>query len=99
LAEARRVLKRGGRFLCLEFSTVDLPGLDRVYDLYSFNVIPELGRLVTGEAEPYRYLVESIRTFPKPEAFSALIAAAGFSRVTHQALSGNIAAIHSAWRL
>jgi demethylmenaquinone methyltransferase/2-methoxy-6-polyprenyl-1,4-benzoquinol methylase len=99
LAEAHRVLKRGGRFLCLEFSAVDLPGLDRVYDVYSFNVIPELGRLVTGEAEPYRYLVESIRTFPKPEVFSAMIAAAGFARITHQPLSGNIAAIHSGWKL
>ena len=99
LAEAYRVLKRGGRFLCLEFSAVDMPALDRVYDLYSFNVIPQLGRLVTGDAEPYRYLVESIRTFPKPETFAAMIRDAGFSRVTHQPLTGGIAAIHSGWKL
>ena len=66
---------------------------------YSFSVIPQLGRLVTGDAEPYRYLVESIRMFPKPEAFAAMIRDAGFGRVTHQALSGNIAAIHSGWKL
>ena len=99
LAEAFRVLGRGGRFLCLEFSSVDLPGLDRIYDLYSFNVIPPMGRLVTGEAEPYRYLVESIRKFPKPEAFAAMIREAGFARVTHRPLSGGIAAIHSGWKL
>ena len=66
LAEAFRVLKIGGKFLCLEFSAVDVPGLDRLYDLYSFNVIPALGRTVAGDAESYRYLVESIRRFPKP---------------------------------
>ncbi len=66
LAEAHRVLRVGGRFLCLEFSTVDVPGLDALYDLYSFNVIPALGRAVAGDAEAYRYLVESIRRFPRP---------------------------------
>src|SRR5262249_44488959 len=66
LAEAHRVLRIGGHFLCLEFSTVDVPGLDTLYDLYSFNVIPALGRSVTGDAEAYRYLVESIRRFPRP---------------------------------
>ena len=71
LAEAYRVLRIGGRFLCLEFSTVDVPGLDALYDFYSFNVIPALGRAVTGDAEAYRYLVESIRRFPKPQAFAA----------------------------
>jgi ubiquinone/menaquinone biosynthesis methyltransferase len=70
LAEAFRVLKRGGRFLCLEFSHVDVPLLDKVYEAYSFNVIPPMGRMVTGEAEPYQYLVESIRKFPKPQAFA-----------------------------
>ena len=69
LAEAFRVLKIGGRFLCLEFSAVNVPGLDRLYDLYSFNVIPALGRAVAGDAESYRYLVESIRRFPKPAGF------------------------------
>ena len=81
LREAFRVLKPGGRFLCLEFSTVDVPGLDRIYDLFSFKVIPPLGRAVTGDAESYRYLVESIRKFPRPNAFAEMIRAAGFSRV------------------
>jgi len=78
LKEAFRVLKPGGRLLCLEFSHVDLPGLDRIYELYSFNVIPTLGRIVTGDADAYRYLVESIRQFPKPAAFADMIRAAGF---------------------
>ncbi len=99
LAEAYRVLKPGSRFLCLEFSTVDLPGLDRIYDLYSFNIIPALGRAVTGDAESYRYLVESIRKFPRPAAFAEMITAAGFSRVTHRTMSGGIVALHSGWRL
>jgi demethylmenaquinone methyltransferase/2-methoxy-6-polyprenyl-1,4-benzoquinol methylase len=99
LAEAFRVLRTGGRFLCLEFSTVDVPGLDRLYDLYSFNVIPALGRSVAGDAEAYRYLVESIRRFPKPQAFAAMIAAAGFRRIGAQPLTGGIVALHSGWRL
>ena len=81
LREAYRVLKPGSRFLCLEFSTVDVPGLDRIYDLFSFKVIPPLGRAVTGDAESYQYLVESIRKFPRPNAFAEMIRAAGFSRV------------------
>jgi demethylmenaquinone methyltransferase / 2-methoxy-6-polyprenyl-1,4-benzoquinol methylase len=99
LREAFRVLRPGGRFLCLEFSTVDVPGLDRIYDLFSFKVIPPLGRAVTGDAESYRYLVESIRKFPRPNAFDEMIRAAGFSRVGHQILSGGIVALHSGWRL
>jgi demethylmenaquinone methyltransferase / 2-methoxy-6-polyprenyl-1,4-benzoquinol methylase len=99
LSEAFRVLKPGSRFLCLEFSTVDVPGLDRLYELFSFRVIPPLGRAVTGDAESYRYLVESIRKFPKPAAFADLIRAAGFSRVNWQSLSGGIVALHSGWRL
>jgi len=99
LAEAFRVLKPGGRFLCLEFSTVDVPGLDRIYDLFSFKVIPPLGRAVTGDADSYQYLVESIRKFPKPDAFAGMIRAAGFSRVNWQSLSGGIVALHSGWRL
>ena len=99
LAEAYRVLKHGGRFLCLEFSTVEVPGLDKLYDLLSFNVIPQLGRAVTGDAESYRYLVESIRQFPRPNAFAEMISAAGFSRVSWQTLSGGIVALHSGWRL
>ena len=99
LKEARRVLVRGGRLLVLEFSSVDVPGLDKVYALFSDHLIPPMGKLVTGDADPYQYLVESIRNFPKPEAFSAMIAEAGFKRVTHTPLSGNIAALHGAWKL
>jgi demethylmenaquinone methyltransferase/2-methoxy-6-polyprenyl-1,4-benzoquinol methylase len=99
LGEAYRVLKPGSRFLCLEFSTVDVPGLDRIYDLFSFKVIPSLGRAVTGDAESYQYLVESIRKFPKPNAFAEMIRAAGFARVNWQSLSGGIVALHSGWRL
>jgi demethylmenaquinone methyltransferase/2-methoxy-6-polyprenyl-1,4-benzoquinol methylase len=99
LSEAYRVLKPGGRFLCLEFSTVDVPGLDRLYDLFSFKVIPPLGGAVTGDAESYQYLVESIRKFPKPNAFAEMIRTAGFSRVTWQSLTGGVVALHSGWRL
>jgi demethylmenaquinone methyltransferase/2-methoxy-6-polyprenyl-1,4-benzoquinol methylase len=99
LAEAFRVLRIGGKFLCLEFSAVDVPGLDRLYDFYSFNVIPALGRAVTGDAESYRYLVESIRRFPKPEAFAAMLRAAGFRRVSFQQMTGGIVALHCGWRL
>jgi demethylmenaquinone methyltransferase/2-methoxy-6-polyprenyl-1,4-benzoquinol methylase len=99
LSEAFRVLRPGSRFLCLEFSTVDVPGLDRIYDLFSFKVIPPLGRAVTGDAESYQYLVESIRKFPRPNAFAEMTRAAGFSRVSWQSLSGGIVALHSGWRL
>jgi demethylmenaquinone methyltransferase/2-methoxy-6-polyprenyl-1,4-benzoquinol methylase len=99
LSEAFRVLRPGGRFLCLEFSTVDVPGLDRLYELFSFKVIPPLGRAVTGDAESYQYLVESIRKFPKPNAFAERIRSAGFARVNWQTLSGGIVALHSGWRL
>jgi demethylmenaquinone methyltransferase / 2-methoxy-6-polyprenyl-1,4-benzoquinol methylase len=99
LRESFRVLRPGGRFLCLEFSTVDVPGLDRLYDLFSFKVIPTLGRAVAGDAESYRYLVESIRKFPNPNAFAEMIRSAGSSRVTWQSLSGGIVALHSGWRL
>jgi demethylmenaquinone methyltransferase/2-methoxy-6-polyprenyl-1,4-benzoquinol methylase len=99
LAEARRVLRFGGRFLCLEFSTVDVPGLDALYDFYSFNVIPPLGGLVAGDAEAYRYLVESIRRFPPPEAFAGMMRTAGFARVSFRPMTGGIVALHSGWRL
>ena len=98
LAEARRVLKPGGRFLCLEFSKPDMPGLDALYDAYSFRVIPALGRAVAGDAESYRYLVESIRRFPPPGRLRAtdrggrLPARRPTSRST-----GGIVAIHSGW--
>jgi len=99
LAEARRVLKHGGRFLCLEFSDVDVPLLDRIYEAYSFTAIPALGKLVTGDGDAYRYLVESIRRFPHADRFRDMIAAAGLQRATFQRLSGGIVAIHSAWKL
>jgi demethylmenaquinone methyltransferase/2-methoxy-6-polyprenyl-1,4-benzoquinol methylase len=98
LGEAYRVLKRGGRFLCLEFSQVDVPMLDRLYEAYSFNAIPPIGRAVTGDADSYRYLVESIRTFPDQERFAAMIRATGFARVTHTNFSGGIVALHSGWK-
>src|ERR1700744_5655209 len=99
LREAYRVLRPGSRFLCLEFSSVDVPGLDRIYALFSFKVIPQLGRAVTGDAQSYHDLVESIRQFPKPGAFAEMICKAGFSRVTWQSFSGGIGALHSGWRL
>jgi demethylmenaquinone methyltransferase/2-methoxy-6-polyprenyl-1,4-benzoquinol methylase len=99
LKEAHRVLRIGGRFLCLEFSTVDVPGLDALYDFYSFNVIPALGRAITDDADAYRYLVESIRRFPRPEAFAQMIRDAGFARVSFQRMTGGIVALHSGWRL
>jgi demethylmenaquinone methyltransferase / 2-methoxy-6-polyprenyl-1,4-benzoquinol methylase len=99
LREAHRVLKRGGHFLCLEFSDVDVPGLERIYDAFSFELIPRMGRLVTGAAEPYRYLVESIRKFPTADHFADLVGDAGFRRVSFTRLSGGIVAIHSAWKL
>jgi demethylmenaquinone methyltransferase/2-methoxy-6-polyprenyl-1,4-benzoquinol methylase len=99
LSEARRVLAIGGRFLCLEFSAVDVPGLDALYDFYSLNVIPALGRWVTGDAEAYRYLVESIRRFPPPESFAGMMRAAGLARVSFRPLTGGIVALHSGWRL
>jgi demethylmenaquinone methyltransferase/2-methoxy-6-polyprenyl-1,4-benzoquinol methylase len=99
LAEAYRVLKRGGRFLALEFSRVDTPLLDRLYEAYSFTAIPALGRIVAGDGEPYRYLVESIRRFPTPERFADMIGEAGFGRAGFVRLSAGVVAIHSGWKL
>ena len=99
LAEMYRVLKPGGRLLCLEFSAVDVAVLDRIYEAYSFNVIPKVGALVVGEEEPYRYLVESIRKFPNQARFAAMIERAGFSRVAVRNLSGGIVALHSGWKI
>ncbi len=99
LAEAFRVLKIGGRFLCLEFSEVQVPLLDKLYDLHSFHVIPRLGQLAAGAAQPYEYLVESIRKFPKQEQFAAMIREAGFERVSYRNLTGGVAAIHSGWKI
>jgi demethylmenaquinone methyltransferase/2-methoxy-6-polyprenyl-1,4-benzoquinol methylase len=99
LAEARRVLRPGGRFLCLEFSQVAVPLLSELYDLYSFKVLPALGEWVAGDRDAYRYLVESIRRFPPQDELSGRIASAGFDRVRYRNLSGGIAALHSAWRV
>ncbi len=99
LREARRVLKRGGRFLCLEFSDVDVPVLDAIYRAYSFTVIPAVGKAVTGDGEPYRYLVESIARFPTADAFRDEVTAAGFQRSDFTKLTGGVVAIHSGWKL
>ncbi len=99
LAEARRVLQRGGRFMCLEFSQVDLPIVREFYDVYSFNVIPWLGQQIAGDGEPYRYLVESIRTFPNPGRFAAEMEREGFENVSVRRLTGGVVAIHSGFKL
>lgn len=99
LEEARRVLKPGGRFLCLEFSQVVLPVVDKLYEAYSFGVLPRLGAMVAGDEDAYRYLAESIRRFPTQDAFAAMIGRAGLSQVKFRNLSGGIAALHSAWRV
>lgn len=99
LAEARRVLKPGGRFHCLEFSRVQVAALQRLYDAWSFRVLPRLGRHVAHDEASYRYLAESIRTFPDQEALADMMQDAGFARVGVRNLSGGIAAIHSGWRL
>lgn len=99
LAEARRVLKPGGRFLCLEFSRVRVPGMDRLYELYSFNVIPRIGALVANDRDSYQYLVESIRRFPDQERFAQMMREAGMRRVAWRNLTGGVVALHSGWRL
>ena len=99
LGEAHRVLKRGGRLLVLEFSEVQMPILDKVYDAWSFNGIPALGKAIAGDGEPYRYLVESIRKFPRQADFARMIEQAGFDRIRWTDYSGGIAALHSGWKL
>lgn len=99
LSEAFRVLKPGGRFMCLEFSEVQLPILDKVYDLWSFHGIPRVGQMIAGDADSYRYLVESIRKFPSQHDFADMITMAGFSQVKYRNLTGGIAAIHSGWKI
>jgi demethylmenaquinone methyltransferase/2-methoxy-6-polyprenyl-1,4-benzoquinol methylase len=99
LKEAHRVLRIGGRFLCLEFSSVDTPGLDALYELYSFKLIPRIGEAVTGDREAYQYLVESIRKFPRPAAFARMIEDAGFRRVAFRQMTGGVVALHSGWKL
>ncbi|MDE2515358.1 MAG: class I SAM-dependent methyltransferase [Rhodospirillales bacterium] len=99
LAEARRVLKPGGRFLCLEFSRLKIAALTGLYDRWSFDVLPRLGRAVAGDADSYQYLAESIRTFPAQETLATMMRKAGLARVNFRNLSGGIAAIHEGWRL
>jgi len=99
LSEGYRVLKPGGRFLCLEFSDVVMPFLDKLYDLWSFHAIPKIGGFVAGDEASYRYLVESIRKFPNQPQFARKIEQAGFSRVRWRNLTGGIVAIHSGWKI
>ncbi len=99
LREARRVLKPGGQFACLEFSHVVLPALDKLYQVYSDSVLPRLGGLVAGDEDSYRYLVESIRRFPDQQSFAAMIDDAGFGRTRVANMTGGVAALHTAWRL
>ena len=98
LKEARRVLKPGGHFLCLEFSKVVQPGLSQIYDTYSFSILPKLGEMIANDRESYQYLAESIRRFPDQETFKAMIIDAGFDQVSYENLTGGVACIHSAWR-
>ncbi|MBL4600978.1 MAG: bifunctional demethylmenaquinone methyltransferase/2-methoxy-6-polyprenyl-1,4-benzoquinol methylase UbiE [Rhizobiaceae bacterium] len=99
LEEAFRVLKIGGRFLCLEFSEVEMPILDKVYEQWSLHGIPKVGKMVTGDGEPYQYLVESILKFPNQELFASMLREAGFARVDYRNYTGGIAALHSGWKL
>src|SRR5215813_10648112 len=99
LAEARRVLKPGGRFLCLEFTPEITPFLQPLYDLYSFQIVPLLGQVVTGDRDAYAYLVESIRRFPRQSELAEMIGRAGLDQVKFRNLTGGVAALHSAWRL
>jgi demethylmenaquinone methyltransferase/2-methoxy-6-polyprenyl-1,4-benzoquinol methylase len=99
LAEAYRVVERGGRFYCLEFSTSEWPGFAEAYEAYAGNVIPRIGKAVAHDEASYRYLVESIRRFPRPEQFRRMIAAAGFERVSVEPMLGGLVAIHSGWKI
>jgi demethylmenaquinone methyltransferase/2-methoxy-6-polyprenyl-1,4-benzoquinol methylase len=99
LREAYRILKPGGRFMCLEFSHLALPGLSGLYDKYSFGIVPKIGRYVAKDEPAYQYLVESIRKFPDQETFAQMISNAGFNNVDFRSLSGGIAAMHSGWRV
>ena len=99
LEEAHRVLRLGGRFYCLEFSTTTWPGFAQLYDSYSMNVVPRIGKAVAKDEESYRYLVESIRRFPDMERFKAMIHAAGFRQVRVEPILGGAVAIHSGWKI
>lgn len=99
LKEAHRVLKFGGRFFCLEFSTTEWPGFGEIYDVYSEKLVPRIGQAVAGDADSYRYLIESIRRFPKMPEFAAMIEAAGFKNVKYRPILGGAVAIHSGWKI
>jgi demethylmenaquinone methyltransferase/2-methoxy-6-polyprenyl-1,4-benzoquinol methylase len=99
LREAHRVLKRGGRFYCMEFSSSDWPGFSELYDAWASNVIPRIGKAVADDKESYRYLVESIRRFPRPEAFRTMVAQAGFVRAGAEPMLGGLVSIHSGWKI
>jgi demethylmenaquinone methyltransferase/2-methoxy-6-polyprenyl-1,4-benzoquinol methylase len=99
LSEARRVLKRGGRFYCMEFSSSDWPGFARLYDSWADKLITRIGRAVADDEESYRYLVESIRRFPRPNAFKAMVSQAGFVRANAEPMLGGLVTIHSGWKI
>lgn len=99
LAEAFRVLRHGGRFFCLEFSTTEWPGFKEAYDLYSHRLVPRIGKAIAGDADSYRYLIESIRRFPTMPQFEAMIAKAGFVRTRVEPIMGGLVAIHSGWKI
>ena len=99
LKEAHRVLRYGGRFYCLEFSTIEWPGISKLNDLYSLNILPKLGKLIADDEESYRYLAESIRRFPDMQAFEAMIADAGFVQTKVEPIMGGLVAIHSGWKV
>ena len=99
LREARRVLKRGGRFYCMEFSSSDWPGFSEIYETFASKVIPRIGKAVADDEDSYRYLVESIRRFPKPPAFRAMVADAGFVRAAAEPMLGGLVTIHSGWKI
>ncbi|NBR32226.1 MAG: class I SAM-dependent methyltransferase [Sphingomonadaceae bacterium] len=99
LKEAHRVLKRGGRFFCLEFSTTTWPGFSDVYDFYSHKIVPKVGQMIAGDADSYRYLIESIRRFPDMPHFEAMIGDAGFVQIRHEPILGGLVAIHSGWKI
>jgi demethylmenaquinone methyltransferase/2-methoxy-6-polyprenyl-1,4-benzoquinol methylase len=98
LREAHRTLKRGGRFYCMEFSSSDWPGFSTAYEAFASNIIPRIGKAVANDEESYRYLVESIRRFPKPNAFKAMVADAGFTQAKAEPMLGGLVTIHSGWK-
>jgi demethylmenaquinone methyltransferase/2-methoxy-6-polyprenyl-1,4-benzoquinol methylase len=99
LAEAHRVLKHGGRFYCMEFSTTEWPGFKEIYDLYSHRLMPKIGKVIADDEDSYRYLAESIRRFPKPPQFEAMIKAAGFANTRVEQILGGAVNIHSGWKI